>query len=233
MAVTTKTGGQLAPVMRKLHDCRKHLKHGDVYLCLHAFKEGLEKTLTLTLLPADFKALLELIRELQSMFQESTTITDTFGPITFRDADPKTTLEFVLQLLKVQEQDMAAKAEEEAERRKDRVREIMGLFESGEIAKAKKMLLEYEEYRDRVGISLNDRGIQERKEGNYEKALEFYRHALEVLPDDEGIYYNIARVHFDNNEWEKAIDFIRTAMDMEPEFKEAAQLYWYLARKGK
>ncbi len=70
----------------------------------------------------------------------------------------------------------------------------------------------------------NSLGIQYRRQGKFQKAIEQYRRALRVNPNDENIYYNLGRLQFDLKEYAKARDALRTALKINPEFDDGKAL---------
>jgi tetratricopeptide (TPR) repeat protein len=70
----------------------------------------------------------------------------------------------------------------------------------------------------------NRLGITYRRQGKLELALSLYRRALNFHPEDENLYYNIARCHWDMSQFEPAARFLAQAMKINPEFPEAKTL---------
>jgi len=69
----------------------------------------------------------------------------------------------------------------------------------------------------------NEFGIELRKASMFEEALGNYMKALEISPQDENLYFNVARVYFDNGQSDKAIEWITRALTVNPEFRDARQ----------
>ena len=70
----------------------------------------------------------------------------------------------------------------------------------------------------------NSLGILYRRQGRYAEAVDCYQKALVVIPDDEHVYYNIARVHADEEHWQPAREALNKALRINPEFPEARNL---------
>jgi len=66
---------------------------------------------------------------------------------------------------------------------------------------------------DHPGL-LNLRGSCQVEFRNFERAMEAYRKADELAPDNAGIVFNIAEVHFVTNEWEKAKDGFERVLEL-------------------
>ena len=63
------------------------------------------------------------------------------------------------------------------------------------------------EYRQK----LNSFGVNLRKQGYLEESIAFFNKALEIRKDDENIYFNLARVHFDKGEIDKCLGILNIA----------------------
>lgn len=79
------------------------------------------------------------------------------------------------------------------------------------------------EYRQK----LNSFGINLRKQGYLDESIEFFTKALEIRKDDEHIYFNLARVHFDKGETQKCLDILGKATSLNPEFEAARKFIRY------
>ena len=82
------------------------------------------------------------------------------------------------------------------------------------------------EYRQK----LNNFGINLRKQGLLDESIEFFNRALEMQKDDEHIYFNLARVHFDKGEVDKCIGILGIATSLNPDFLEARKFIAYCER---
>ncbi|WP_243359001.1 tetratricopeptide repeat protein [Fundidesulfovibrio terrae] len=82
------------------------------------------------------------------------------------------------------------------------------------------------EYRQK----LNTFGINLRKQGYLEESIAFFNKALEIQKNDENIYFNLARVHFDKGEIDKCIGILNIATTLNPEFIEARKFITYCER---
>jgi tetratricopeptide (TPR) repeat protein len=54
----------------------------------------------------------------------------------------------------------------------------------------------------------NDLGITLRKCGLFDLAIAFFLRALEYVQDDENLFYNLARAHYENNDWTRSLDYL-------------------------
>jgi len=77
----------------------------------------------------------------------------------------------------------------------------------------------------------NTKGIEYRKNGNIDGAITEFRKALVFHPDDEGLYYNIARAYLENKAWKDAEEAVLQAMEINPDFAEGKALLSFLRKQ--
>ncbi len=77
----------------------------------------------------------------------------------------------------------------------------------------------------------NEFGIKLRKNAMYDQALAYYGRALQLASKDDHLYYNIARTLHDKGDYQKALGFIRKALQLDPHSEAAANLAAVLERK--
>ncbi|MCG8617197.1 MAG: tetratricopeptide repeat protein [Desulfobacterales bacterium] len=70
----------------------------------------------------------------------------------------------------------------------------------------------------------NTLGVLHRKKGNMEQALQQYKKALKVHPDEPYIYYNIGRLYLDIKDMDNARKYFQAALDKDHGFEEAKQV---------
>ena len=95
---------------------------------------------------------------------------------------------------------------------------------------AKRLFIEIIQYDVKAPNPFNTLGVRLRKEGDYEGALRAYDQAVKLSPDDEHVYFNIARAHAFQGNAELAIKYLRLALELNPEFHEARLMYQEVAR---
>ncbi len=71
----------------------------------------------------------------------------------------------------------------------------------------------------------NTLGVGLRKQGDYQGALHAYRKAMQLTPDDENIYYNMAKAYFLAGMKEEALSSASKACAMNPLFAEGRSLF--------
>jgi len=230
---------EVTQIMKKLRDCRVHLKRDNVYSCLNGFREALEKTLSTRMLPADKKQLHLDINSFQQELSTSRAFLHLYGPVTFKDDDIETALDFMKQLIQIKEEEIveamesqlaggtSGKAQDDLQQR---IQAIMMFVEQGDFAEARDMAEKDEEAADALIEMYNTSGIQLRKEKNFEKAISTFKKALFVRPDDEGLYYNMSRAYIESGDWKSAQESIKEGLKTNPDFQEGVQLLAFISK---
>jgi DNA-binding response OmpR family regulator/predicted TPR repeat methyltransferase len=70
----------------------------------------------------------------------------------------------------------------------------------------------------------NRLGMAFRRQKKYEEAISYYLKALQIAPQEEGLLYNLARVYWTTGQPDHALDAIKQALAIRPEFQEARTL---------
>ncbi len=84
---------------------------------------------------------------------------------------------------------------------------------------------EFEELYDKDNKHIfNSFGMNLRRGGFYDKAVESYAKALRMDPTDENLFYNIGRASYDKKDHEKALLFLRKCLELNPRHQDAALL---------
>jgi tetratricopeptide (TPR) repeat protein len=237
-AIKRDEAGQIAG---KLNECKNYLQKGNIFSCLIAFKEVLEKMNSTRMIPADEKELNAEINIFQKNLSSSSVFRDIYGPVTFRDNDIAPALALMQQLIEIKEEEinelMAAKEEEkasldgtlpEADGINARVKQIKILIEQGDYATAQEMLVNREDLISILVDDFNSAGIEHRRAGRYNEALSEFKKILIVNPMDEGLYYNIARVYVAKKEWKVAAETVNEGLKINPHFGEGIKLLKYI-----
>jgi tetratricopeptide (TPR) repeat protein len=227
--------GDAGRIITKLHECRVYLQKDNVYSCLLSFKEVIEKVRTTKMLPQDEKLLRNDINSFQKDLSESKGFRALYGPVTFMDDDLDTAHDFMKQLIQIKEEEIMeslakARSEEGAaqETIDQRIDRIMVFVERGDDASARKMAEQDEEAADALIEIYNTSGIQLRQEQDFEKAVQTFRKALFIRPEDEGLYYNMARAYIEAGDWKAAKNTMKEALEKCPEFKEGIALLAFI-----
>jgi tetratricopeptide (TPR) repeat protein len=221
---------------RKLLECRTNLQKDNVYSCLVGFKEVLEKMCLTRMLPADEKGLHHDINTFQDDLSASRAFRHLYGPVTFKDGDFETSLDFMKQLIQIKEEEILAESEKlkndgesgDPEALQARVQELMMLVEKGDFAVVREMAQKDEEAADILIERYNTTGIQYRMEKDFEKAVMTFKKAHFIRPEDEGLYYNMARAFIEAGDWKSAKNAIEEALKVNSDFQEGIKLLSYI-----
>ncbi len=84
----------------------------------------------------------------------------------------------------------------------------------------------------------NNRGIILRRQGKWQEAVDNYKKALTLAPDDAGVYYNIGVAYAEGVAFDQALQFFDKAVELSPEIlKQAPSIPYNIAtaahRRGK
>jgi tetratricopeptide (TPR) repeat protein len=227
-----------AIIFKRLDECRRHLQRGNIFSCLTGFREALKKMKETRMLPADEKALNKIINEFQEQLAGSRTFRDVYGPVTFRDNDIDTALDFMNQLIMIKEEEIhqslavSESAEETLAKQfaslQEKLEKIKTLISIGDHALAQELIGDDDEIISQLIDFYNTGGITFRQNKDSERALQEFKKALVVYQQDEGIYYNLARAHVERNEWQWAEEAILSGLNINPDFPEGKTLLTYI-----
>jgi len=71
--------------------------------------------------------------------------------------------------------------------------------------------------------TFNRLGITLRKQGKWDQAIEEYRKALKIAPNDAGLYYNMAMAYSEGREFQEAFNFLDKALRTNPDLWTAGE----------
>ncbi|WP_291328354.1 tetratricopeptide repeat protein [Desulfovibrio sp. UCD-KL4C] len=122
----------------------------------------------------------------------------------------------------------------------DNVRATFGLgltyLAKGDIEKAQEIFSKVVQLESAFRVEhkhmFNDFGISMRKTGMYKEALEFYIRGLTLDSDDENLYFNIARTHFEAGDWENCFKYLTMCLEKNKGVEEARKFCSYLIEKS-
>jgi len=226
-------------ITKKLLECRIHLKKDNVYSCLMGFRDILEKMCTTKMLPADKKQLHKDINAFQAELASSRAFRHLYGPVTFKDDDIDTALDFMKQLIQVKEEEIVAAMEsqkseaalgEKPDDLQQRIQEIMLHVEKGDFDIARSLAEKDEEAADALIEIYNTSGIQSRMARDFDKAVTTFKKALFVRPADEGLYYNMARSYIEAGDWKSADITMVDGLKNNPDFQEGLRLQTFIRK---
>ena len=226
-------------ITKKLLECRLHLQKDNVYSCLMGFKEVLEKMSTTKMLPVDEKQLHQEINAFQTGLASSRAFRHLYGPVTFKDDDIETALEFMKQLIQIKEEEIAEAMEsqkadallgEKSDDLQKRIQGIMIHVEKGDFDTARGLAEKDEEAADALIEIYNNSGIQLRVAREFDKAVMTFKKALFVRPADEGLYYNMARSFIEEGNWKSADATMVEGLKHNPDFQEGIKLQSFIRK---
>lgn len=76
----------------------------------------------------------------------------------------------------------------------------------------------------------NKFGISLRKNGHYDESIRYYEKSLEIVEDDENVYFNLARVFFERGDNAQCAENLKQALNLNPEFIEAQKFLRYIKK---
>jgi tetratricopeptide (TPR) repeat protein len=187
------------------------------------------------MLPGDSKQLNKDINTFQNDLAASDIFKDVYGPVTFRDDDIATALDFMKQLIELKDEETRALLAGESDTDTlgnaavaPQVQQIKVLLEKGDYADAQEIIAGDEELVSLLVDEYNAAGIEHRRAGRHEEAIKEFRKALVVLPQDEGLYYNLARTLIGKEAWKEAAETIGAGLQVNPDFTEGMKLLKYI-----
>ncbi len=101
---------------------------------------------------------------------------------------------------------------------KDVLNTLLGLSEA--------FTMEHRQKFNKFGISL-------RKNGHFDESIRYYEKSLEIVEDDENVYFNLARVYFEKGRNDQCISNLEAALNLNPEFIEAQKFLNYCKKAAK
>ncbi|WP_243545959.1 response regulator [Pseudodesulfovibrio tunisiensis] len=93
------------------------------------------------------------------------------------------------------------------------------------LEQTKELFIEILKYESDTPNPFNSLGVTLRKQGDYPGAIHAYAQALELTPNDENIYFNMAKAFYFMGRLTEASDAVDKSLQMNPEFREAHKLY--------
>lgn len=89
------------------------------------------------------------------------------------------------------------------------------------------------EFAPRHKHMFNEFGIGLRKSNLPEIALKMYRRTLELSPNDDHIYHNMARIHYERGETAKAVEMLEKSLELNPALDVSHKFLEYIEKKRK
>lgn len=79
----------------------------------------------------------------------------------------------------------------------------------------------------------NELGIQLRKNGLFDEAVDYYSRALDLSRDDENLHFNLARSHFEKQQWLPCFKHLCQALELNPKLDEGRGFCNYLRKQAR
>ncbi len=79
----------------------------------------------------------------------------------------------------------------------------------------------------------NEFGINLRKTGMQDQAIDYYNRALEMTANDENLHYNMARAYYEKGVLEKTTEHLQKALSINADHAEAAKFLDYVSKMKK
>ncbi len=235
-----KKPGSAAEIIRKIEECKRHLQKGNLFSSIVQFRDVLDVYISESNFQATDKSrLTAAINNFQRQLVISQFFNDIYGKVYFRDNDFSTSYDFLCQLIKIKEDEVAdVLVSEEVSQKlnldelnKDdqkTVKLMISLVERGESSALHEMVGGHDNLGSLILSYYNESGIDSRKSGNIEKAIIDYKKAITVSPNDENLYYNLARAYIDTGQKKNAEASITQALQINPDFKEGMKLFKHI-----
>jgi tetratricopeptide (TPR) repeat protein len=235
-------------LFHKFHTCEMNLKQGKIAACLIGFKEVIEKS---PAIPKSDREKGELNQGIESFLKALSghqKFKEIFGDVTFGDTDLATNLEFIKSMIVAQEQDIVERIQKDEElaegKRLDitaiepskqeviqqKIKEAIKLIDENKLSEAMEIISGSEEVQNEVVLHYNGLGMKCREEKQFDEAVSNYGKAISASPQDENLYYNVARAYFDAGKFDRATDYLGKSLKINSEFKEGKAFYNYLLK---
>jgi len=226
--------------MRNLNASKKHLKSGNLFSSIVKLREALDMMIHLKNVQQNDKTLIaNAINDFQQKLAASREFNDLYGKVVFRDDDFATSYEFLSQLITIKEDEIAEVLVDEkvnqlleldnlSNEKQKTVKLMVSLVERGELSSLRELVAANDDMGSLILFFYNENGIRQRKSGNIDKAIIEYKKALSISPDDENLYYNLARAYIESGQKKNAEICAGQAIQINPQFREGLKLVKYI-----
>ncbi len=239
----------ITELFHRFHNCETQLRQGKIAPCLISFREVIERV---PAIPKTEKEKNELFASFEIFLRnlsQHKKFQEIFGAVPLGDADIETNLEFIKSMIIAQEEEILEriKKDEEAleaqrleidqekqkqlEALREKIRQAIELLDADNIPAAMEIIGESDEIREGVALHYNDTGMQSRTEKAFDEAIRKYSRAILVSPEDENLYYNMGRAHFEAGNPDKAEECLAKAVQINPDFKAGEVFYQHLLKR--
>ncbi|MBU1612259.1 MAG: tetratricopeptide repeat protein [Proteobacteria bacterium] len=78
----------------------------------------------------------------------------------------------------------------------------------------------------------NEFGINLRKSGMFDDAIDYYKRSMEISPSDENLHLNLARAYYEKGDLAQASVYVDSALKLNPAHEEGNTFRKHLTKKG-
>jgi tetratricopeptide (TPR) repeat protein len=226
-------------ILKKLNECRANLKVGKVHSCLTVFRDSLIKISRTNMLPQDRRAVMQDVEDFQKQLADSKSFKDIFGPVSFQEGDPETVLEFVQELINVEEENILSQIKSDSEPAPSDTGDLdpekfgpvlMMLVEKGEMDKVQGIVAENPKLKVWMADQFNAAGIKYRKDGKFDSAIAEFLKAIAIDPQDEFLFYNLARSSYEKGDTGAAREALRAGLGINEDFHAAREFLAHIEK---
>ncbi|HOW57460.1 MAG TPA: tetratricopeptide repeat protein [Smithellaceae bacterium] len=227
-------------IMKKLDESRRHLRTGNLFSCIVTLRDVLDAFLhDASIDQADRSKITSSLNHYQQQIATAAQFRDLYGMFTFRDSDFTTTYDFLGQLITIKEDEIASvligkdvknilNLESLDSVDQQTAKTMLAMVERGEQMVLRELVAANDNIATLVLSYYNEMGIGYRLSGDTDKAIQEYKKALSISPDDENLFYNLARVYIEIGNKKKAEECIGRALKLNPDFIEGFKLQNYI-----
>lgn len=229
-------------IMLKITECEKQLRKGNLFSSIISLREVINLYIHLNNVnPKDKTTLGSVINDVQRKLSGSREFVDLYGKVLFRNNDFATSYDFLCQLIQIKEEEIANVLDNTevhqslnlnhlSQNDQKTTKLIVSLVERGELSMLQELVAANDGLGSLVLSFYNEAGISYRKSGEIDKALIEYKKALSISPNDEHLYYNLARAYIESGQKKDAESCIGHAMQLNPDFREGLKMQRYIEK---
>ena len=78
----------------------------------------------------------------------------------------------------------------------------------------------------------NEFGIQLRKNGMLDQAVDYYNRAMGLAAKDEHLFHNLARAYLEKKDYAKAVDYLLVSLDLNPSLESSVKFLLWMVNKS-
>jgi len=235
-------------LFHRFHSCETMLRQGRIAPCLISFREIIERMPAVSKTEKEKNELLTGFEAFLRNLSDHKKFQEIFGVMSLGDADIETNLEFIKSMIMAQEEDIlerikkdeaaieAQRLEIDQEKQRqlemirEKIKQAIELLDSDNVPAAMEIVNESDDIREGVALHYNETGMQSRGEKAFDEAIRRYSRAILVSPEDENLYYNMGRAHFEAGHPDKAEECLSRALQINPDFKAGEVFYRHLLK---